>query len=71
MTDENTDENRTDQRTALLVVFGMVFMTIGLGFDVPGPYAVLSFILLGLGVVLPFIAGVLEIGEDDAVGETE
>lgn len=46
-----------------------MFATIGLGFDVPGPYAVLSFIFLGVGLVLCFIAAVLAIEGDDAPGE--
>jgi len=60
-----TDENRSQQRTTLLVVFGMMFVTVGLAID--DSYRVLSFLFLGLGVLLPFIAVVLDIGEDDTL----
>lgn len=69
MTDENTDEDRTDQRTSLLIVFGMMFTTVGLAIGVTDAYGTLSFIFLGLGLVLPFIALILSIEEDEASGE--
>lgn len=69
MTGENADENSTAQRTALLIVFGMMFTTVGLAIGGADSYGVLSFVFLGLGLVLSFIAAVLEVGENDAGGE--
>jgi hypothetical protein len=66
-----TDQARTDQRTSLLIVFGMMFVTIGLAIDVSGSYGVLSWIFLGLGVVLPLVAAVLPTQTDDSLDEEQ
>jgi uncharacterized oligopeptide transporter (OPT) family protein len=64
-----TDQPRTAQRTSLLVVFGMMFSTVGLMIGVADSYGVLSWIFLGLGVLLPLIAAVLAVGTDTPRGE--
>jgi uncharacterized protein (DUF983 family) len=60
-----TDENRNAQRTALLVVFGMMFTTVGLAIGTTLSYGVPSWIFLGLGVLLPLIAAVLAAQDTD------
>lgn len=59
-----TGQTQTTQRTSLLVVFGAMFTTVGVATDFSGSYAVLSFISLGLGVVLFFTAAVLAIRDE-------
>ena len=60
-----TDETRNSQRTALLVVFGMMFTSVGLSIGTSLSYGVPSWIFLGLGVLLPLIAAVLAAQETD------
>ena len=66
-----TDENRTTQRTSLLVVFGMMLTTVGLSIGTTSSYSVLSWGFLGLGVLLPVVAVVLAIRENGAVGKQQ
>jgi hypothetical protein len=66
-----TDPNPAAQRTALLVVFGMMFTTVGLSIGTADSYGILSWIFLGLGVLLPFVGLVLADWEDGVSSEEE
>ncbi len=57
--------------TVLLIVFGMMFGTVGTSIGIADSYGVLSWIFLGLGIVLPAVAAGLAVRNDDALGEVE
>ena len=65
-----TDQTSSDQRTALLVVFGCMFSTIGMAIGSTDSYGVLSFLLLGLGV-LTLLAAVLLPSEEGGASDKE
>jgi hypothetical protein len=52
-------------RTTLLIVFGMMFATVGLSIGIADSYGVLSWVFLGLGIGLPVWAAVRAAENDD------
>ncbi|WP_103029883.1 hypothetical protein [Salinibacter altiplanensis] len=58
-----------DSRKEQLVAFGMMFVTIGLAIDATTSQEAVSFICLGLGLVLSFVAVVLSDEEENASSE--
>lgn len=64
-----TDEEDATGRINRLVIFGSMFATIGMAIGVTDSYGVLSFICLGLGLVLCCTAAVLAVRNDDSFGE--
>ncbi|HKL88028.1 MAG TPA: hypothetical protein VJ884_03410 [Salinibacter sp.] len=66
-----TDQDRTAQRTTLLIVFAMTFTTVGLSIGTANTYGLLSWAFLGLGIVLSCIAAVYAIRKDDTLGEQD
>jgi hypothetical protein len=59
------------QQPSLLIVFGMTFTTVGMTIGDVDSYGVLSWIFLGLGIVLPVGAAVLAARHDDALTSDE
>ena len=66
-----TDQDRTSQRTTLLLVVGLTFTSLGIAIDVDASYGFLSWIFLGLGILIPFVAVVLAARTNDASDEEQ